>query len=86
MLFLDGGRARLHERGVHAGPQLAVALRGLGDLIAVGGDTGQETMGDRAALGGLDAAESDVTGGVARPVCLAGARAIAVAVGGRAQV
>ena len=86
MLFLDGGRVRLHERGVHAGPQLAVALRGLGDLIAVGGDTGQETMGDRAALGGLDAAEADVAGGVSGAVSLASGGAVAVAVGGCAQV
>ena len=34
----------------------------------------------------MDAAESDVAGGVAGPVCLAGGWAVAVAVGGCAQV
>src|SRR5215470_677473 len=44
------GLVRLHGLGSRAGPQLAIPLRGLHDIIAVGGDTAQRAVSDLAEL------------------------------------
>src|SRR5215472_7497531 len=82
-----GGVAGLN--GSHTASEGALSVRRtLAVVLAIPQARGQACTGraSGASSGRLDAAESDVARGIPGPVWLAGGRAVAVAVGGRAQV